>query len=139
MKKKLKTIMLIDDDQATKFIIRRALKKAECCERIIEAENGKEALEELEKLNTDPSNELPELIFLDINMPRMNGWEFLEEYKSFSSEGQKSIVIVMLTSSLNPEDRARAEKIAEVSGFENKPITLDSLTQVMEKYFGTDS
>ena len=66
-------------------------------------------------------------------MPAMDGWEFLDEYKKLNIETR--IIVVMLTTSLFPEDKLRAEKIPEISGFENKPLTEEKLTGVLEKYF----
>ena len=80
MKKKLHCIMLIDDDPATNFYHRIILRDGGWAQKIVEVKNGEEALQYLQTpFGID--NPRPSLIFLDINMPRMNGWEFLEAYK----------------------------------------------------------
>ena len=131
MKRKLKSILLIDDDEPTNFFSSLLLEDADCAENIQIAESGQRALR---LLNSDvlPT---PDLIFLDINMPAMDGWEFLEKYKQLPKEHQSKIVIIMLTTSLNPDDREKASKIKEISGFETKPLTPELIDSVLLKYF----
>ena len=131
MKQKLKSILLIDDDEPTNFFSSLLLEDANCTENIQIAESGQRALKLLNSDNV-PS---PDLIFLDINMPAMDGWEFLERYKQLPKEQQGKIVIIMLTTSLNPDDREKASKIKEISGFETKPLTPELIERVMTKYF----
>jgi CheY-like chemotaxis protein len=137
MKQKLKCILVIDDDEPTNFFTRMILEEMECAEHVQTVQSGQEALEYLGKSESDGNDESlypsPDLIFLDINMPAMNGWEFLEEYKQISVKHR--IIMVMLTTSLFPEDKSRAESIPEISGFENKPITDEKVKAVVEKYF----
>jgi CheY-like chemotaxis protein len=66
-------------------------------------------------------------------MPAMDGWEFLDEYRKINLADR--IIVVMLTTSLFPEDKLRAESMPEISGFENKPLTVQKLANVLEKYF----
>jgi CheY-like chemotaxis protein len=68
-------------------------------------------------------------------MPAMNGWEFLDEYKKLNIAPQHKIIMVMLTTSLFPEDKAKAARSPEISGFENKPLTLEKLERIMQTYF----
>jgi CheY-like chemotaxis protein len=65
----------------------------------------------------------------------MNGWEFLDEYRKLSDKEKAQIIIIMLTTSLNPIDRKRAEKIQEINGFETKPLTIEILKNIFEKFF----
>src|SRR4051812_39765285 len=110
--KKLKCILLIDDDHDDNIYHQIILKEMEIVEKIETAENGIEALEYLR----DSNRTQPELIFLDINMPKMNGWEFLSEYKNLESEKKAQIVVMILTTSANPDDIKRAKEIEEVIG-----------------------
>ena len=140
MKQKLNCIMLIDDDEPTNFLSSMLIEEAECAKKIKVVQSGQKALEYLKNSSLDdltPGNdeEKPDLIFLDINMPAMNGWEFLENYKKLKKEQQSKMVIIMLTTSLNPEDKLKAEHMPEVSGFENKPLTPEIIDRVLKKYF----
>ena len=136
MKNKLNCILLVDDDEPTNFLNKMVLEDVDCAETIRVADSGQGALEYLEKAegpNGNPSS--PDLIFLDINMPAMNGWEFLERYSGLAKQHKANVVIVMLTTSLNPDDRAKASNIPDVSGFETKPLTPEKLQSILEKYF----
>jgi CheY-like chemotaxis protein len=139
MKKKLNCILLIDDDEPTNFMSNMELEEANCTKHIQIADSGKKALSYLTA--ADPINNqinempYPELIFLDINMPAMNGWEFLDKLKELKTEKEPEIVIIMLTTSINPDDKLKAEKMPLVAGFENKPLTSEIIQSVMKKYF----
>ena len=134
MKKKLNSIMLIDDDQATNFLHKLVIKKADCTEDVHIELNGEAALNYL-NTQIDGKYPKPDLIFLDINMPRMNGWAFLEEYHKLIDGQQGVAVIVMLTTSLNPDDLELAKKFSEISEFKNKPMTQAMIMDIISRYF----
>lgn len=134
MKQKLNCILLIDDDEATNFLHKIVIRKLNCTENIVSIQSAKLALEYL-KSEEDNEHPKPDLIFLDINMPAMNGWEFLEEYKKLDESKKGGILIVMLTSSLNPDDKEKSKKYKEINKFLGKPLTPDTLTEIFEKYF----
>ena len=129
--KKLKHILLIDDDEPTTFMYTMVLEQSGYSENILVAQGGEEALDILQKTSGDS----PELIFVDINMPRMDGWEFLEQYKQISNAKTKKPVIIMLSTSLNPDDETKANEIPEVAAFMHKPLTPGMLQQIVMKYF----
>jgi CheY-like chemotaxis protein len=138
MKQKLNCVLVIDDDEPTNFFTRMILEESGCVEHIIVMQSGKEALDYLAKSEAGNNAELyptPDLIFLDINMPAMNGWEFLEKYKNLDKITRAKIMTVMLTTSLFPEDLVKAREIPEISGFENKPLTNEKLEKILEKHF----
>jgi CheY-like chemotaxis protein len=139
MNQKLNCILVIDDDEPTNFFSRIILEEADCCNHIKTVQSGQEALDYLaqsEKPGADPNlYPSPDLIFLDINMPAMNGWEFLDEYRKLNIAPQHKIIMVMLTTSLFPEDKAKAGRSPEISGFENKPLTQDKLERILKTYF----
>jgi len=139
MNQKLNCILVIDDDEPTNFFTRIILEEANCCNHIKTVQSGQEALDYLaqsEKPGADPNlYPSPDLIFLDINMPAMNGWEFLDEYRNLNIAPQHKMIMVMLTTSLFPEDKAKAGRSPEISGFENKPLTLDKLERILKTYF----
>lgn len=133
MRLRLKTILLVDDDEATNFIHKMVLKQMGCTENIVVRENGIEALEYLTS-SIDGKYPQPDLILLDINMPRMDGWEFLEEYKNLDNDQLAKTVIVMLTTSLNPDDREKAGENPVITGFMSKPLTADMLEEILAKH-----
>ena len=130
MTEKLKCVLLVDDDEAVNFINRMVLSRVDCAERIDIAENGMEAIRYLEAQAVQGAPQ-PELIFLDINMPLLNGWEFLDKYIELKEKLQAEASIVMLTTSSNPDDRSRAESMTEVKAFVSKPLTVEKLEGIM--------
>lgn len=134
MKQKLNCILLIDDDEPTNFINEMIINKANCTEKVAVTESGKEALDYLTSVDRG-ENPYPDLIFLDINMPAMNGWEFLEHYNRLSKAQQGEIVIIMLSTSLNPDDKIRANQTPHVNDFMPKPLTVNVLNKIIEKHF----
>ncbi len=132
---KLKSILLVDDDEPTNFLHKMIIGKTGFVEEVATALNGIEALKYIKDAVKGKHPE-PDLIFLDINMPAMNGWEFLEEYKKLDDVKKRQFVVVMLTTSLNPDDKKRAEEeYGIVNGFINKPLTKDILREIIEKHF----
>lgn len=115
------TIMLVDDNEADNYLNRIALEDAGITARIIEMLNGNVALDYLKDL-TIPIDEQPDFILLDINMPRMNGWEFLEELAQNLNEIKKVPRIIMVSGSINPDDRLKSESIELVDSFLQKPL-----------------
>lgn len=131
MKKKLDCILLVDDDSDDNYFHEIVIKKMNITNSIQVAQNGLEALEFLKKEN----QVIPELIFLDINMPKMNGWEFLEEYKHLDIKQKAKITIMMLSTSANPNDIRKAQEMEDVTGYKTKPLTVDMLNDILNKYF----
>jgi CheY-like chemotaxis protein len=132
MTQKLNKILLVDDNEADNYLHKLIISEAEVAESVVDQPDGKAALEYLEK----GADQLPpDLIFLDINMPRMNGWEFLEAYAQLPDELQSAVVIVMLTTSVFSKDRERAERLPNFSGFLSKPLTEEDLLKVIQQHF----
>ena len=122
--------MLIDDDEDDNYFHQIVLRKMDITDRVEIAQTGLAALDYLIK-----ESDIPDIIFLDINMPGMNGWEFLDEYKRLAVSQKAAVIIIMLTTSMNPLDKEKAEKIPEISGFESKPMTAEMLNDILERYF----
>lgn len=135
MKKKLESILLVDDDDDCNYFHKRLLVDMECTEHIEVATDGQEALDYLISENEDGKYPQPQIIFLDINMPVMDGWEFLEEYRKLQSNQKGQIVLIMLTTSLNPDDKAKASQFEEIKDFQNKLLTRQRMEELFEEHF----
>ncbi len=139
MKQKLKTILLIDDDEATNFLNEMNIQNTEIAEQVVIAWNGKEALDYLTNTGMYANNgnhfPQPDLIFLDINMPVMDGWEFIKAYHALDENQKGKKVVVMLTTSINEDDRIKAATISEITNFKSKPLLPDDLMELVEAYF----
>jgi CheY-like chemotaxis protein len=134
MKEELKCIMLVDDNADDNFFHEWEIKKGYSVVTVVARQTGMDALEYL-KLNKDEKDLHPNLIFLDINMPGMNGWEFLTEYNKLDEKLKCQAVVVMLTTSENPDDKAKAEMMNLASDFKTKPLTQVMLKEIIDKYF----
>jgi CheY-like chemotaxis protein len=124
---------LVDDDPTTNYVNTRLLKRLNVCEEVLVAQNGQRALELLQANCRDGAGTCPTLVLLDINMPVMNGFEFLEAFAQ-RTPTQESIVIILLTSSQLDEDLVRAQQLP-VADFLNKPLTREKISEVLDRYF----
>lgn len=132
---KVHCIMLVDDNKDDNFFHKRVITKNEAADVVVIKESGEEALEYLRKKQEDSLHPHPDLIFLDINMPKMNGWEFIEEYKKLDKEFQSKMVVVMLTTSENPDDRIFAKKEDIIADFRTKPLTKEMLDEILTQFY----
>lgn len=132
--RKLNCVLLIDDDSATNFLHTLLLKKGNFAETIIVKENGKEALNYL--LSPDNEDcETPDAIFLDLNMPLMNGWEFLDAYRDVYKDKKSKVALFILSNSDNPDDIFKASQFSEVIEYKNKPLGKNAISELYAKYF----
>lgn len=129
-------VLCIDDDQITLVLCDMVIKKAGFAKEVLTAKNGKEGLawfsEYFSKNNKSEKQEPPQLIFLDLNMPVMNGWDFLEDYLMKYSDRLPDTKVVIISSTVNPEDFSRANRYEIVIDFINKPLTTEGLEDLMQ-------
>ncbi len=121
-----KKVMVIDDSEADRYVASYNIKRHYFAEEVILKDSAKSALEYLRSSAEMPGN-LPHYIFLDIRMPDIDGFAFLDEYEKLPETVKKTCIIMMLSSSLNPEDHQRAEQNKFVTRFLNKPLDKEKL------------
>lgn len=124
----MKHVLIIDDDQILVYLVQHAFRSVLSNYKCSVAETGKAGIEFLRE---NPDN-LPDLILLDINMPIMNGWDFLNEYRQLARE--KDIPIVILSSTVDPSDKEKADSYDEVKQFISKPFTVEKAKDLKHEY-----
>jgi CheY-like chemotaxis protein len=132
---KLHSVLLVDDDRTTNFLNQLLLTKLAVAEQILLAEDGEQALRVLSQRCQEPAGpSCPQLVLLDMNMPVLNGLAFLEIFAQLPQAQQQAIVIVMLTSSLHPQDLRRVQELP-IAGFLNKPLTKEKVAGLLAEHF----
>ncbi len=126
--------MLVDDNINDNFFHAREIKKNNPEAIILTMNDGLAALECLKSIKNN-GDEHPDLIFLDINMPGMNGWDFLQEYNLLDKELQSKVIIIMLSTSKNLEDEARSKTWSFISDYIKKPLTRQKMEKIIETHF----
>lgn len=129
----LNRVLLVDDDAVTNMMHRRVIERSGTVLHIDVATDGREALDIL-SADLAQGRPLPELIFLDINMPGMDGFEFLEHYARLAVTPEAQLIIVMLSTSLLAADHARAQADPNVHSFCDKPLRLEKLLELIEAF-----
>lgn len=129
--KQIKTITLIDDDDIFVFLTKKTIELTKLVELIQVFENGLDALNFL-KENKYNIDRLPEIILLDLSMPIMNGWQFLDEYIKLNPYIGKKITIYICSSSISHDDITRAKAINAVSDYIIKPINKEKLIDLIK-------
>jgi len=128
--RKVKNVLLVDDDETSNFMHQLLLEDLQVAGQIYVSLNGKEALDFLRTNCLEPRLPCPELILLDINMPVMNGFEFLDKFQYLPF--RQAIRVVLLTSSVNAKDAEKASAYP-VSGLVNKPLTEEKLKELLDE------
>ena len=134
----LDLVLLVDDDDTTNFLNRRLLEEMQVAKEIMVCMNGKEAIEYLsEACNRDnqTDNICPDLIFLDIKMPVMDGFSFLDEYHRRSLDAKDHVIIMMLSSSASFYDLERLKNYNRVKKHYSKTLTKHDVNEVLQEYF----
>lgn len=131
----LDTILCIDDDAITLMLCKKVIIKSSFSHEIITAQNGEEALQYFKTLKEvqNQSEGLPKLIFLDLNMPVMGGWEFLDHFNTPEFAEFNTIKVVVLSSTIDPEDLEKSKQYPMVIDFLSKPITQAMLEYLKDK------
>jgi CheY-like chemotaxis protein len=120
-----KTCLLIDDNYIDNFVTRRILESSNFADQVVVSQSATEAIESLRA-----GDVTPDVIFLDIRMPMMGGFEFLQEYDKIEVENKKDIKIFMLSSSLDPTDMRKSMNNKYITQFIHKPLTQKALDEI---------
>jgi CheY-like chemotaxis protein len=124
------SILLVDDDEINNFISIKLIKKAIEHTAISACLNGRFAIEELVEIQKHDPSLLPDFILLDINMPIMNGWEFLDEYKRLNLDPLGKSKIYIISSSVFSNDINKARSYPLVKNFISKPLSVDKIKEM---------
>jgi CheY-like chemotaxis protein len=131
----LKRVLIIDDDEINNFICIKNIKNTGFAEYASYCLRGKEALEELSHALAGSPEDLPDVIFLDINMPLMNAWDFLDEYKKMLPSFPKPVRLFILSSSVYRKDQQKAHYYEMISEYLIKPLSKEKLQELKAQYF----
>lgn len=131
----IRTAMTIDDEKVDQLLYKRIMQRSGLVENVIPFRMAQDALDFLKSADSPPVD----VIFLDINMPQMNGFEFLEKATAELGESFVDCVVIMLTTSLDPEDEERARRFSVVKDYLDKPLSVDSLKHVARLLRAADS
>ena len=133
MSKNYYSVMLIDDNEIDNLINQKMIEAANIADHIYIHTGARSAIEflrNIEGLEADVQKILPEVIFLDIDMPLMDGFQFLDEFEKLSESSKNHCKIVMLTSSINPQDVNKSQKYSYVKKYINKPLSQENLEKL---------
>ncbi len=137
MFKKLSNLWIIDDDPMSSFYIKRLAELGELANIITIHNKAQGAIDYLVE-HKKSDNHLPEIILLDIYMPGMDGWGFLEKFNTLKEELSKQISIYIISSSNHPKDHLKAEEFSEVHAYFEKPVTIEILKQMVEEFHASE-
>lgn len=131
-------ILCVDDDSISLTISKLLLKRTGFTNDVVTAVDGSDALDYFKDLfatSSQPVDDSPSLILLDINMPVMNGWEFLEAYIPLFADKLPNTKVIILSSTIDPEDFSSAKKFPVVAQFVSKPLSVENLAELKENEF----
>lgn len=134
MGQKVELACIIDDDKIYVNLVKKIIEIKKLSENLLIYKNGKEALDYFKASLENLSEErLPDIIFLDLNMPVMDGWEFLNEFIKIKNNFNKKITLYVVSSSIDPRDLERAKSFSLVTDYLIKPIELKKFEKIFEK------
>ncbi len=132
--KKIDRICIVDDDSILVYGMKLMMNEVDFCEEVLEYSNGLDAIEGLASIVND-GEPLPLIIFLDLNMPIMDGWEFLDEFIKTPNYNLDNVSIYIISSSVDPRDREKANEYEIVKGYILKPVTTNDFSEIQEAIY----
>lgn len=128
---KIETICIIDDDEIYQLFTKKSILRINDRYEILSYINGRDAMQGLQQ-RLDAKSEMPDLILLDINMPVMDGWQFMESFLAVLPQIDKKITIYIVSSSIAPSDKEKAHSYASIAGFISKPLDVETLQKLLQ-------
>lgn len=127
-----KTIWIVDDDPIYQIIANKIVQRSAMFSEVTTFKNGKEAIDTVHQV-LESKNTIPDIILLDINMPVMDGWEFMEELSAVKPKIEKEFSVYIVSSSIAVEDKSKSKKYTDILGYISKPISVDDLILIASK------
>jgi CheY-like chemotaxis protein len=138
MSKTIDAVCVVDDDLVYQFTTKKLIQNTKLVDKILVFSDGEKAIEFFQSLNSSSQN-VPDIVLLDINMPIMDGWDFLKAYVLVKPKLPKKVIIYMVSSSVHGIDMERAKQISDVTDYIIKPVTKDKLVEIFQDYLNTDN
>ncbi len=132
--KKIDKICIIDDDSILVYGMKLMMNEVDFCEEVLEYSDGLDAIEGLASI-VNKGEPLPSIIFLDLNMPIMDGWEFLDDFIKTPNYNLDDVVIYIISSSVDPRDREKANEYEIVKGYILKPVTTNDFSAIQDAIY----
>jgi len=129
--KRIRSTCIIDDDPIFIYGTKRIMKEVDFCDDILVFNNGQDAIQGLNEMCTK-GEDLPEVLFLDLNMPIMDGWDFLEDFVKILNHKNQDIIVYIISSSVDPRDLERIRDHKVVSNYILKPLSPHDLENVLD-------
>lgn len=125
-----KNVLVVDDDPVFKLIARKLFERSGDFFEVTFAENGLEAIEFLKTSIQEEDKSVPDIILLDIEMPIMNGWGFMEEFVKLPAEATRGIDVYTVSSSIAQEDKNKTASYPQIKAYITKPLTVDIIRNI---------
>jgi len=129
---RVKTTCIIDDDPIYIYGTKRIIEELDFCDKLIEYHNGQDAIDGMAQMVKE-GKDIPSMIFLDLNMPVMNGWDFLEEFINIPYNNKEDVTIYIISSSIDPRDLVKVKDYNIVHNYVLKPVSPDELRTMIEQ------
>ena len=134
MTEKIKMACIIDDDSIYVNLVKKIIETKKLCDNLLVFNNGKDGIDYFESiLQNLEQNDIPEIILLDINMPVMDGWEFIERFTKIQNKFKKRITLYVVSSSINATEIEKAKSLSSVENYLVKPVNIDELEAVFAR------
>jgi len=134
MDNKIKLACIIDDDSIYVNLIKKIIETKKLCDNLLIFNDGKDGIDYFESLLQNfTKDNIPEVILLDINMPIMDGWEFIERFTKIKNKFHRQITLYVVSSSINVTDVDRAKSLSSVENYLVKPVNIDELEAIFRK------